>query len=301
MLKPLTVMGTLVAGLLLTAGGGCQAMPSPLPTADSDAGAVTALATTAVSEPAVEATATAGVSPTAQPIVTPTASPIVAATATHTPGPTVRFTPTSPSDPIAAEAARNPAGTGPKATFVMVPEQSSVTYSIGEILLQEDNQLATVVGKTNRIQGQFKLNYSDPSASQFGFFVVNIGSLNSSQPERDQALQEEWLEWARYPLGSFAVKEVRNFPADAEPGQPIEFQLVGAMTIKETTREVTWDVIARLDGERLRGTATTFVALADFNMSPPGLPGVLKVVDGVTVTVDFTFRKPEPTPVLRST
>ena len=295
MLKPLTVMGTLIAGLLLTAGGGCQPTPSAWPIADSDAGAVAALATV------VEATATAGVSPMAQPTVTPTASPIVAATATHTPAPTVRLTATSPSDPIAAEAARNPAASGPKATFVMVPEESSVTYSIGEILLQEDNRLATVVGKTNRIQGQFKLNYSDPSASQFGFFVVNIGSLNSGQPERDQALQEEWLEWAQYPLGSFAVKEVRNFPADAEPGQPIEFQLVGAMTIKETTREVIWDVIARLDGERLRGRATTFVALADFDMSPPALPGVLEVFDGVTVTVDFTFRKPEPTPVLQST
>jgi polyisoprenoid-binding protein YceI len=289
MLKPLTVMGTLMAGLLLTAGGGCQPTPSARPIADSDAGAVAALAT------AVEATATAGVDPTAQPTVTPTASPIVAAT------PTVRLTATSPSDPTAAEAARNSAASGPKATFVMVPEESSVTYSVGEILLQEDNRLETVVGKTNQIQGQFKLNYSDPSASQFGFFVVNIGSLNSGQPERDLALREEWLEWARYPLGSFAVKEVRNFPANAEPGQPIEFQLVGAMTIKETTREVTWDVIAKLDGERLRGTATTFVALADFNMSPPGLPGVLEVVDGVTVTVDFTFRKPEPTPVLRST
>jgi polyisoprenoid-binding protein YceI len=296
MLKPLSVMGTLMAGLLLTAGGGCQATPSARPIADSDAGAVTALATTAVSEPVVEATAaaTAGISPTAQPTVTRTASPVIVATAT------VRLTATSPSDPIAAEAARNPAASGPKATFVMVPEESSVTYSIGEVLLQEDDRLATVVGKTNRIQGQFKLNYNDPSASQFGFFVVNMGSLNSGQPERDQTLREEWLEWVRYPLASFAAKEVRNFPADAEPGQPIEFQLVGAMTIKETTREVTWDVIARLDGERLRGTATTFVALADFDMSPPGLPGVLEVVDGVTVTVDFTFRKPEPTPVLRS-
>ncbi len=169
MLKPLTVMGTLIAGLLLMAGGGCEPTPSTWPIADSDAGAVAALATV------VEATATAGVSPTAQPTVTPTASPIVAATATHTPAPTVRLTATSPSDPIAAEAARNPAASGPKATFVMVPEESSVTYSIGEILLQEDNRLATVVGKTNRIQGQFKLNYSDPSASQFGFFVVNIG------------------------------------------------------------------------------------------------------------------------------
>ena len=301
MLKPSSVMGTLIAGLLLTAGGGCQPTPSARPIADSDVGAVAALATTAVAGAAVEAMATAGVSPTFQPTVTPTASPIAAATATHTPAPTVRLTATSPSDPIAAEAARNPAASGPKATFVLVPEESSVTYSIGEILLQEDNRLATVVGKTNRIQGQFKLNYSDPSASQFGSFVVNIGSLNSGQPERDQALREEWLEGARYPLGSFLVKEVRNLPAEAKPGQPIEFQLVGGLTIKETTREVTWDVIARLDGERLRGTATTFVALGDFNISPSGLPGVFEVVDGVTVTVDFTFRKPEPTPVLRST
>ena len=301
MLKPSSVMGTLIAGLLLTAGGGCQPTPSARPIADSDVGAVAALATTAVAGAAVEAMATAGVSPTFQPTVTPTASPIAAATATHTPALTVRLTATSPSDPIAAEAARNPAASGPKATFVLVPEESSVTYSIGEILLQEDNRLATVVGKTNRIQGQFKLNYSDPSASQFGSFVVNIGSLNSGQPERDQALREEWLEGARYPLGSFLVKEVRNLPAEAKPGQPIEFQLVGGLTIKETTREVTWDVIARLDGERLRGTATTFVALGDFNISPSGLPGVFEVVDGVTVTVDFTFRKPEPTPVLRST
>jgi len=184
------------------------------------------------------------------------------------------------------------------AVFVIVPRETSASYSIDEALLNEDGRLVTVVGKTTQVEGEFVLNYEDPSASQFGLLTANLRGLISDERQRDEAIRAHWLESDRYLLATFQVKEMRNFPTKVRAGEPVQFQLVGDLTIKEVTREVTWDVAATLKVERLVGTATTSILLPDFNVPLPNVTGVLAVTEGITVTVDFTFETVRPTPVI---
>ena len=140
------------------------------------------------------------------------------------------------------------------------------------------------------------LNSDDPAASQFSQFSVNLASLTSDQPERDEALRKQWLESGGYPMALFLVKKVRNLPAQPAMDQPVPFQLAGEMTIKDVTRPLVWDVAATLWGERLVGRATASLTLADFGQPIPRLAGIPEVVDGVSVVVDFTFQKVKPQP-----
>jgi hypothetical protein len=54
---------------------------------------------------------------------------------------------------------------------------------------------------------------------------------------------------------------------------------------------LTWDMTARLDGETLTGSASTFLYMNDFGFAAPDVAGILKVTDGVTVTVQFTAQE----------
>jgi hypothetical protein len=48
---------------------------------------------------------------------------------------------------------------------------------------------------------------------------------------------------------------------------------------------------ANLDGETLSGSASTFLYMRDFGFEPPDIAGILRVTDGVTVTVNFTAQE----------
>lgn len=174
-------------------------------------------------------------------------------------------------------------------TFAIVPEQTTAQYSIDETFINDNNRFATAIGKTSVVEGRLALNYADPAQSELGEITVDISTLASDSGRRDNAIRERWLESARFPVASFKGTEIRGFPADPQEGQPIEFQLAGDMTIKETTREQVWDVTATLDGDTLTGTATTFLMLADYTVPVPEILGIVSVTDGLTATLDFTM------------
>jgi len=186
--------------------------------------------------------------------------------------------------------------TGLVRTFALVPEESTLTYTVTQVLLGEGGRTEQVVGSTHQLAGQFALNYDDPTASSFGLITVNLNTLDSGNRERDEALRSDWLEFARFPLAYFWIKEVRDFPLDFRPAQPLNFQLVGDLTLKDVTRTVVWDTTATLSVDRIEGIATTRIDLADFGIPLPRMPGLIEVTDGVTVTVDYTFKMEQPLP-----
>ena len=164
-------------------------------------------------------------------------------------------------------------------------------FAIQEVFISDNNTLATAVGVTNELQGGMALNYDDPSDSEFAQYRVDISILRSDRSQRDRAIRTQWFESATFPLATFDVTEVRNFPANPEEGAPITFQLVGDMKVKETTREVVWEVTATLEGDRLTGAATFDTFLADFNIPAPSIAGILRVIDGITLTIDFVMER----------
>lgn len=195
----------------------------------------------------------------------------------------------SMADAAAPAAPAKPAAPETK-TFVIVPEQTTAQYSIDEVFIDQNNRLNTAVGKTNKVEGTLVLNFADPAASELGQFTVDISTLQSDSSRRDNAIRDRWLESARYPTATFVATEIRNFPPDAKEGEAISFQIVGDMTVRQTTREQVWDVTATLNGDTLTGTATTFLLLADYGVPVPEILGMLKVTDGLTATLNFTMQ-----------
>jgi len=211
-------------------------------------------------------------------------------------GPTVEREPVGTETSASGSQPSRPGSRDRVATFVLAPGETTLSYTITESVMYDWGRPATVTGSTRAVEGQFMLDYDYPSHSRFSPITANVRTLQSDEPARDQTLQEEWLESERYPLAVFMAKEVRDFPSGALPGQPIRFQLAGDLTIHEVTRPVIWDVTGNLSVDRLTGKATTWLRLTDFSVPPPYLPGVLTVVDGVSVTLDFTFKTTNPTP-----
>ena len=75
------------------------------------------------------------------------------------------------------------------------------------------------------------------------------------------------------------------------------FKVTGDMTIKTTTKPVTWDVTTQLSGDTLTGTATTEILMSTFNVGPISILGMLNTEDKVKLTFEFVA-KPVITDIL---
>lgn len=200
-------------------------------------------------------------------------------------------TPTPLPPLVAPTPVQAPDSKNKTAIFEIDSANTTATYTVDETLFNENNRLNTAIGKTSKIAGQMILNYNDPTQSAFGTFLVDISMLKSDSGNRDEMIRKQFLESAKFPLATFTVKRVENFPANPKEGQTLQFNLIGDMLVKQTTREVKWEVVAVLNGNKLVGKAKTFVFMKDFNFDPPSILFQLAVKDGVTVALDFTFVK----------
>ncbi len=191
--------------------------------------------------------------------------------------------------PPAEEGTAGAAGTR---TFQIVPEQSSMQYFVEEEFFGQAVPFVTAIGKTSALNGSVALQIDGNSVQiESGTFEADISTLTSDRPRRDQAIRDRWLQSGRYPIATFVATEALNVPADAAFGQDINFQVSGDMTIREVTNPLTWDMTARIDDGTLAGTATTFFYMKDYGFDPPDIAGILRVTDGVTVTVDFVAQE----------
>ncbi len=207
---------------------------------------------------------------------------LTACAATPTPTPTLAPAPAPTPTPAAAAPAEGQ-------LLVLDPLRSSVRYAADETLLNEDNRVAVALGQTSVITGQITLNRAAPAQSAIGVFAVNLSTLTSDSARRDEALRTQWLESARYPVATFVARGLANFPDQPQEDQPVQFQLLGDLTVKQTTRAVTWDVTATLHNEMIAGQAQTRLRLTEFGVEPPAIAGILTVKDEVQVTLEFTL------------
>ncbi|MCC7353957.1 MAG: YceI family protein [Anaerolineae bacterium] len=252
----------LIAGLLTAACGSAPVATQVPPTATPATVPTTAVPATTQTSPV----------PTQVPPPSPSAVP-------------TEVLPTSP--PPATPLPSVPTATDEPSTelvlFRVVREESEASYEVQEVLL---GQKTTTVGRTNALEGEFRLGLRDGKPYfDFSRLRVDLRTLKSDNGIRDQAIRQRWLESNRYPFAEFVAREIVEFPGDAAEGKEVRFQVNGDMTIREITRPVTFEIRATLNGDTLTGTGTTFLLMKDFGFDPPEILGRFTVSDGVTVTV----------------
>ncbi len=171
-----------------------------------------------------------------------------------------------------------------------VPEETTLTYEVGETFIDQNNRFATAIGMTSEVNGEVYANPEDPTKSRLGVITVDISTLTSDSSRRDNAIRRDWLESSKYPLVTFVPRSITNLPETYTPGQPYTFEVQGELTIKQTTLGAEFSVTASFDQQELKGSAVSEFKMSDFDIGPISIAGILKTEDVVKVHLDFVAR-----------
>lgn len=185
----------------------------------------------------------------------------------------------------AAAEAPSLEATGAAQRFSLVPEQSEARFQIDEVLRGEPK---TVVGATDLVTGQIVVDPADLSTVQVGEITVNARGLETDDSRRNNTIANRILNSGQFELIRFTPKEFLGLPAAGEVGELYRFQIVGDLTIRDTSREVLFDVtLTPLSESTLAGSARSTVTLAEFNLSIPSVPFVASVGETVLLEIEF--------------
>lgn len=176
--------------------------------------------------------------------------------------------------------------------FTLQPGESTASYEVQEEFFGRG--IATTTGSTDQVEGQIALAI-DPASGTVSVgqnqITVNIESLTSDEARRDNRIRSEWLQSSTYPIANFVATDIQGFPTGAAEGQPITFQLIGDLTVRDITRQVTFTTTATLQGDTLSGNAETLVYMKDYGFEAPTVAGFLAVTDGVTIKLNFVAKE----------
>jgi polyisoprenoid-binding protein YceI len=167
--------------------------------------------------------------------------------------------------------------------FRVDPAQTNVEYAVQELLRGDS---VNTRGRTNAVEGEFQL-YMDKGQVYIALsnLQVDLRTLSTDNPLRDQAIRKQWLESDKYPMAIFVADSVEGLAADAVQNQPYKFQVTGDMTIRNITRRATFDVTATVRGDQIVGEGTTIIHMRDFGFEPPNIVGTTLVSDPATISV----------------
>jgi len=175
--------------------------------------------------------------------------------------------------------------------FVIVPGESTVTYEVGEVFLNQDNAYNLAVGITSEVIGEIIVDRTNPQYSSIGPISVDISQFTSDSQRRDNAIRERFLESTQFPIALFNPTEVQGLPESYQEGEPISFQVTGDLTVRGVSRPVTFDVTLVGEGNTMTGEATTMILMSDFGFGPISIGGILNTEDEVNVKFAFVARQ----------
>ena len=265
-------LATLIAGVLLAAFlVACAGEPevptsAPQPTAES----MPATAAPAVATTAPDPTAT--VAPTAtEAMAAPTAAMAVTAVPTA-----------APTEPPTAEATAS----GAAAVFTL-SEGSIARYRVEEELANTGFFVA--VGETMDVAGSIAFDESGAVVAEDRRIAVQAATLRTDSGRRDGYVRNRTLQTDTYPEVVFQPTSIEGLPESlVDASGHVHVHITGDLTVKDQTREVTWDGEIDFAGD---GTASGSVVVEftfdDFGMNKPSVAIVLSVDDTIRLELDF--------------
>jgi polyisoprenoid-binding protein YceI len=192
-----------------------------------------------------------------------------------------------PSGPISAvPLAQQPGGAAAGSLLLqIVPEQSEVRFTLGEVLRGQPNQ---VVGTSKQVAGEVAVTPNDLSATRVGVIRISARALTTDDSRRNRMINNFILDTRTYEYITFTPTAITGLQGAAELGKTLTFQIAGDLTIRDVTRPVVFDVTARADSaSQMSGTATATINRADYKLDIPSVPSVASVDEQVKLDIDF--------------
>jgi polyisoprenoid-binding protein YceI len=143
------------------------------------------------------------------------------------------------------------------------------------------------VGRTRAVSGTITVDGGGGIAPGGSTVSVDLRGLQSNERRRDNFVQDETLQTSRYPTADFLATETRGLTSPLPTAGEVAFALLGDLTVHGAVRPTLWQVVARVDGSQVAGTATTRVKITDFGMELPRVAVLLSIEDALGLEVDF--------------
>ena len=170
--------------------------------------------------------------------------------------------------------------------FKIIPEETEARFLIDEVLLGSP---FTVIGATNAVDGEVRADPNTPDTAQVTI-QVDLTTLITDNSRRNGAIQR-WILETGQPGNETAVfnsVSVSGIPEPVVIGQPFDFQISGDMTVKGTTKPLTFEGSAVLvSPDRLEGSASTTLLYTEFTTIPSLPPQVASVEEEIILEIDF--------------
>lgn len=147
-------------------------------------------------------------------------------------------------------------------TWNLDPAHSQVDFVVKHMMITK------VRGRFATVNGTLTVDEEDPSQSRVEV-EIDAPSIDTRQEDRDTHLRSaDFLDVENHPTLTFRSRRVEGLKL--EPGT--EFQVVGDLTIRDTTKEVTLDAVYEgrgqdpWGGQRLGFSAETVVDRREFGL-----------------------------------
>ena len=143
-------------------------------------------------------------------------------------------------------------------------------------------------------KGSFRLE-PDGTFGADSKISFDLSTLASDQRNRDDFVKRTTLAVAQFPTADLVPVKATGLPLPLPASGDFTFKLTGKLTIHGTTKDVTFDVVAKRSGGDLIATATANPSLkfGEFGMSAPSVPlRVVSVVDEIRLVVDLVATGP---------
>jgi polyisoprenoid-binding protein YceI len=168
------------------------------------------------------------------------------------------------------------------ATYQIDPSHSVAEFVVKHLMF------STVKGRFSKVSGEIKLDEADPTNSSVSA-EADVASVDTGDPKRDGHLRSpDFFEAEKYPALTFISRRVER------AGNGDTYRVVGDLTIRDVTREVTFDTTYLgqgtdpWGGTRVGFSATTTINRKDFglNWNAPLEAGGVLVSDQVRINLE---------------
>jgi len=193
-----------------------------------------------------------------------------------------------PAPERTAEAEAQAAGSAVR--YAVVAERSEVRYRVREQLagLSFPND---AVGATSAVEGAIVFDGQGRIVAGESRFTVDVRTLRSDEPRRDNYIWRNTLETERYPAVVFAPVEARGLRVPLPATGTASLELIGDLTVRDVTRPVTWEARASFAGAEVSVRARTAFRFGDFGLRIPRVAVVLSVDDLIRLEADLLLRR----------
>ena len=154
-------------------------------------------------------------------------------------------------------------------------EGSEVGYRVSEVLFGIDTE---GVGRTEDVTGSVTLDDTTMTKAEF---TVDVASMKSDDGRRDSQFRGRIMETQTFPTASFALTSPIDLGVTATEGAILDTTISGELTMHGVTNPVSFEIAAKIEGNRLGVIGTIPVTFVDYDIVDPSITGITVKPEGV--------------------